>query len=130
MNPANALSNVVLPEPLATSEHERLTGRDRERQTVDNAAAPALYDQVFSNELHRDEFPRMGEWRSDGGNCAQCRRYNVEGFTFAADYIKGRLYPSLAQKRESRGHVSSAVATSSIRRHSGGAALRRHFSEA
>ena len=50
-----------LARAVGASEHERLTGRDRERQTVDNAAAPALYDQVFSNELHRDEFPRMGD---------------------------------------------------------------------
>ena len=60
MNPAIALSNVVLPDAVGASEHERLAGRDRERQPVDNAAPAALYDQVFSNKLHRDEISANG----------------------------------------------------------------------
>ena len=61
MNPASARSNVVLPEPLApvsTSASPASTANDSPSMT---RRAPALYDQVFSNELHSAEFRDMGD---------------------------------------------------------------------
>ena len=54
-----------LARTVGAGQHQRLTGRDRKRQAVDNAARPALYDQVFSNKLHREH--SVGWARSNDG---------------------------------------------------------------
>ena len=49
MNPASVRSKV--------RKNERFPHPDGERHAVDDPACTAVYDQVFSNELHSDVIP-------------------------------------------------------------------------
>jgi hypothetical protein len=46
-----------LPGAVGTRKNERFPHPDGERQPVDDPACTAVYDQVFSNELHSDVIP-------------------------------------------------------------------------
>ena len=97
MNPANDLSKVVFPMPFApvsTSASPRLTANESPSMTRRDPRSMTKSSAISCTAIgFRDErTSKIGAWM---------RKFAAEatGFLFLAGHIKGRLYPSLAQKR-------------------------------